>query len=125
MVGERGGSAAVETLTGARVPPEPRAAPSSGTSVVPFGVLERPRAQWRRLGFSSQLRWCTGDPAPLGRSLAATAGGSAGGEAQVGHRRLFLLGLGLAFKTRSVSFDLSFDSLDSSSNHCLPTQSTH
>ena len=36
MAGEGDGGAAVAPLAGARVRPEPRAAPSSGTSVVPF-----------------------------------------------------------------------------------------
>jgi len=55
MAGEGDGGAAVAPLAGARVRPEPRAAPSSGTSVVPFGGPVRARAQRRRLGCGGAL----------------------------------------------------------------------
>ena len=45
MAGEGGGGAAVAPLAGARVRPEPRAAPLSGTSVVPFGGPVRARSE--------------------------------------------------------------------------------
>ena len=41
MAGEGGGGTAVAPLAGARVRPEPRTAPSSGPSVVPFGARAR------------------------------------------------------------------------------------
>ena len=73
MAGEGDGGAAVAPLAGARVRPEPRAAPSSGTSVVPFGGPVRARSE-----AAARLRWCAGDPAPLffpSRRRATTVGG--------------------------------------------------
>ena len=73
MAGEGDGGAAVAPLAGARVRPEPRAAPSSGTSVVPFGGAVRARSE-----AAARLWWCAGDPAPLffpSRRRATTVGG--------------------------------------------------
>jgi len=67
----RDGGAAVAPLAGARVRPEPRAALSSGTSVVPFGgrarALRGASGGMRGVGpfFPARRRWLTGGPAPL------------------------------------------------------------
>jgi len=73
MAGEGDGGAAVAPLAGARVWQEPRTAPSSGTSVVPFGGPVRARSE-----AAARLRWCAGDPVPLffpSRRRATTVGG--------------------------------------------------
>ena len=62
----RDGGVAVVPLAGARVRPDPRAAPSSGTSVVPFGAracaLRGAPGGVRGVGpfFPARRRWSTG-----------------------------------------------------------------
>jgi hypothetical protein len=55
--GAEGHGATVAPLAGARVRPEPRAVPSSGTKVVPFGPSPRRRSRSPGSASSSRWRW--------------------------------------------------------------------